>query len=258
MGNFRGHYLFFSDHINDTTALLVESEAQHAIKALRIRVGDTLDITDGKGRRYSCTVVHVGRREVACRIEGTMRFERESPQVHLYVGLPSRNAFERVVELVVPLGIDTITPLLCARSEPNWWEKKHKQISARMRQKAIAGMTQSLQVWETTIHAPLTLAQMLRCVSGNARLVAGFANAPSLSNVAATLTGCNQLIGLVGPPGGFTGEEADAFEHSNGVSVRLSAHRLRTELAASVLCASLRQMVPADPDGGELCRDREE
>jgi 16S rRNA U1498 N3-methylase RsmE len=44
---------------------------------------------------------------------------------------------------------------------------------------------------------------------------------------------------LIGPPGGFSAEEKKTLESHTVLTVKIAQQRLRTELAAAVLCSRI-------------------
>lgn len=234
-------YLFFSEDIQNTRLVLFGDEARHASRVLRVNPGDTVEATDGKGGWYTCTVRAVHKDRVDCHITNTERCPRGRPQIHLYVGLPAKQAFERCVELVVPVGIASVTPLICTRGQRGWWEKKWPHFVDRMTRKIRAGITQSLQPWEPALQQPAGLECVIRRIEGTC-VVADMEGAwPGTTHTGVAAQWYDTCHCVVGPPGGFTAQEKESLASVQTCAFRIARHRLRTELAAALLCAALQQ-----------------
>ena len=48
----------------ETSSTLPESESQHCVKVLRKESGDVIDVIDGKGHRFKCRLLEIGRAHV--------------------------------------------------------------------------------------------------------------------------------------------------------------------------------------------------
>ena len=57
--------LFFADRIDGGFCFLPEEEAAHCVRVLRHRVGDRIDVIDGAGTLYRCSLTDASPK-VAC------------------------------------------------------------------------------------------------------------------------------------------------------------------------------------------------
>ena len=108
--------LFFGKLENEKI-VLDEDETKH-IKVTRVKEGDTIEITDGKGVRYVCIVEKIKKREVICGILEKHIVERDSENKLLAVIPMGR--WERLrflIEKCVELGVDIIVVHRFKRSQ---------------------------------------------------------------------------------------------------------------------------------------------
>ena len=66
--------LFFDPSI-ETTGALEESEAHHAIKVLRLKQGDTIQVIDGKGHLFICSISTLTKKDCTVQIIQKQYFE---------------------------------------------------------------------------------------------------------------------------------------------------------------------------------------
>lgn len=220
--------LFYDPELQAGAFQLREVEARHAFQVLRKRVGDRLDLVDGKGGWYSAEVTDISKR--GCWLEvSLLRQEtaRASHQLHLLVA-PTKNIdrFEWILEKATEIGVDVIQPVLSEHSE-------RKRIRTdRLERILEAAMKQSLRPWLPSLKELLPLEDALRQSEvAHRRYLAylGAEGTPLLRNNYPT--GENVTI-AVGPEGGFSPDEA-ALALSQGYEfVSLGPNRLRTETAA--------------------------
>ena len=54
--------LFYTTNIQNGLAVLDEDEARHTVQVLRRKVGDAMQLTDGKGNLYEGEIVELGKK----------------------------------------------------------------------------------------------------------------------------------------------------------------------------------------------------
>ncbi len=99
--------LFFGEEKDGEIVLDVE-ETRH-VKVVRIKEGNVIRVTDGKGFRYVCIVERIGRRETVCRVLEKDMVETESED-RLIAVVPA-GRWERLrllIEKSVELGVDAV------------------------------------------------------------------------------------------------------------------------------------------------------
>ena len=117
--------VFYSPNVLETNAL-TEEEPDPCTKALRMREGDVVQVTDGKGNMYEAEIVLPDTVHTMLAIRSVISdFGKRRYRLHLAVA-PTKNIdrFEWLVEKAVEIGVDRITPLL----PPN---SRSKRISPR-------------------------------------------------------------------------------------------------------------------------------
>ena len=64
--------LFYTPHIQNGIAILDEVEARHAAQVLRKKVGDMMQLTDGKGNLYEGDIIELGKKTCIIGIKKTI------------------------------------------------------------------------------------------------------------------------------------------------------------------------------------------
>lgn len=124
-----------------TDPTLPESDSQHCVRVLRMREGDAVQVVDGSGHRYHCHIAIAHSKHTLLSIDSVEEQPRVWPADIAVAVAPTKHTdrMEWLVEKLVEIGIDRITPLRCARSE-------RRDINAeRLRKISVAAMKQSLK-----------------------------------------------------------------------------------------------------------------
>ena len=218
--------------------LLGGSTGRHAAAARRVRPGELLVLTDGRGSRAGATVLRTGRSEVLLAVAPAVRLPDPSPRVVLVQALPKGERSDLAVELATEAGVDEIVPWAAARCVARWTAERADKGAARWLAGARAAAEQSRRSAVPIVH---DLADM----AGVASLIAGAAGALILHEAGsqpireATLPTRGELILVVGPEGGIDPAELDAFTAAGGRPVVLGPQVLRTSTAAAVALGAL-------------------
>ena len=223
--------LFYCTEISGHLATLDENESKHAVRVLRIRVGETVQFIDGKGGWYTGTVVSADPRSTVIAIsEAQIQQEPLPYYLHLAVA-PTKNIdrFEWILEKATELGIDRITPIICERSE-----RKVVKTDRSFRV-VLSAVKQSLKAWLPTLDEPMAFGQFIRSGLSGQKMIAHCEAGQKLP-ITSLLIGAQEYTIMIGPEGDFSAEEIDQAEKAGFSSISLGESRLRTETAAITAC----------------------
>ena len=149
--------LFYSPYIDLPHHTLSPEESLHGVKVLRLKKSDTVYVTDGKGTMCTALVEEPNPR--ACRLLITDIAENYGARsYHLHIAVaPPKNSdrFEWFVEKATEAGTDTITPIICDRSERKILK------TDRSRRIAIAALKQCKRTQMPEIREPISFAEFL-------------------------------------------------------------------------------------------------
>ncbi len=221
----------------DGYVVLPDDEAAHAARVLRKRPGDEIVVVDGEGGWYRVRLDHVDRRSAAGVILEACR-EAGEPAYVLSIGLAllkNRGRFETFLEKAVELGVGEVIPLKTHRTEGAHlkMQRAGKVIVAAMKQ---CGRSRLARLAE-----PQPLARVLHGDPVDLAFIAHEQTAPE-HNLAAALTrspAARRIRILIGPEGGFTGEEIAEAQQAGYAPVSLGPRRLRAETAALVAASTV-------------------
>jgi len=94
-------------------------EAHHILNALRLTKGNSLIISDGKGKRFKGIISSVSRKEVFIRITEVLP-SIEIPRTALAIGITKGSKMDFIVQKSVELGVERIVPFSSKRTVPRY------------------------------------------------------------------------------------------------------------------------------------------
>lgn len=204
------------------------TEAGHA-KALRLRVGEQVALTDGRGM---VAFAEIGRESpVSFQIHHTAADSLPSPRYHLIQALAKNDRDEMALQSSVELGASSVTPWQSARSIVRW-DQKAERNRERWQAIAIEAMKQSQQTHLCKIEA-LASTKQLRPVG------VGLVLDPRATLTLDQVESAEDYTLVVGPEGGITDEEINTLSAAGFIGVRLGSSVLRASTAGPAAIAAL-------------------
>jgi 16S rRNA (uracil1498-N3)-methyltransferase len=229
-----GHHLFYSGNISGDTVVLDSGESNHAVSVLRIKAGQPLQITDGNGTVYDCLCVDIQKQSMPCKILNRTVIPKIEPELTLLVGIPDRDHFETILEHTAALGVSRIVPLVMDHCRKPWWES-WDGLRPRFVSKMIVSMKQCLYPYIPKLGAPALLGEVIGACEKP--LIVADQRGEKLCD--ADISRHKKLSCLIGPPGGISANELELLKQFDLLTISIAPTRLRTELAASVVCSRI-------------------
>ena len=108
---------FYPDpaRVTDGLEYLTKEDARHALKVLRLREGDRVEMLT-EGGRWIAGIDGIRGEEVALRKLEPLPSTEPSLQVTLFQGLPKADKMDLIVQKATELGVSRIVPLAMERS----------------------------------------------------------------------------------------------------------------------------------------------
>ncbi len=214
-------------------------EGRHAVTVTRIRVGGAVDVVDTHGTRVIGAVQGIDGRDTMHVM--VARLERAAPrQPHIVVvqALAKGDRGELAVEQLTEVGVDEIVPWSAAHCVVQWKADRLAKSHQRWADAAYAAAKQSRRSQFPVVAALADTAQVIaRIARADAALVLHESASRSIAPLGAGHTG--EVMIIVGPEGGLSLGELEAFSSAGATSVRLGPTVLRTSSAGMVAVAAL-------------------
>jgi 16S rRNA (uracil1498-N3)-methyltransferase len=214
-------------------------EGRHAATVRRLRPGEAVLLSDGRGGLAHAVVDAAGRDWVDLTVTGRADAAPPAPRVLLAQALVKGERGELAVELATEAGVDGILPWRAARCVARWEEgPRGEKALARWRSTVREAAKQARRPWLPIVEEPVTTAALASRVAAVDRaVVLHEAASERLADVPLPERG--ELLLVVGPEGGVTDAEVDALVSAGARPVRLGAEVLRASTAATVALGAL-------------------
>ncbi len=226
-------HLFYTPDLNAKhhTYLLSEEESKHCIKVLRLSIEDEVILIDGRGGWFTGKIIDSHPKRTIISITSSIfNFQKRNHYLHIAIA-PTKNIdrFEWFLEKATEMGIDEITPIICAHSERR--EVKIERLGKRI----TAAVKQSLKAYHPILNEPILFADFVSENKDCQKFIAHcFEDEKSyLSNL---IEKHGRYTILIGPEGDFSPNEIEIALLSEYMPISLGEARLRTETAALASC----------------------
>ncbi len=229
------------------TAVVDGDEGFHAGTVRRIRIGESLVLSDGAGTVADCVVVGVGKRSLTARVEQRRTATLPRPPVTVVQAIPKSERSELAIELATEAGADDFIAWQAQRCVARWEGDRGEKGLRRWRAVARSAARQSRRAWIPGVSGPLSTGQLCdvlgeRVAAGAAVLVLHESADRPLAQL--PLAEANSIVLVIGPEGGISAEEVDALTDAGAAVVRLGPTVLRTSTAAAVALGALGVLTP--------------
>lgn len=221
--------LFFGEifpavHIND-------EEQQHIIKVLRMRDGEEISVTDGKGNLANGKLVFEGKKVSLDIKEIKENLPDFSPKLHIAIA-PTKNIdrIEFFLEKATEMGISEVTLIQTEKTE-----RKILNIE-KLRKQSIAASKQSLRFHFPVINDLMKFSDFIKNLDPETTFVAHCNE--NLERIDLKEINLQEKITfLIGPEGDFSEKEIQILAEKGIKAVSLGNQRLRTETAGVFVAA---------------------
>ena len=221
--------LFFGEIFPDVK--INDEEQQHIVKVLRMREGEEIFVTDGKGNLAKGNLIFEGKKVFLDVKEIKENLPEFSPKLHIAIA-PTKNIdrIEFFVEKATEMAISEITILQTEKTE-----RKNLNID-KLRKQAIAASKQSLRFHFPKINDVTKLSDFIKTVDSETTFVA-HCDASFERTEISKIQNVENITFLIGPEGDFSEKEIKLLSEKGIKAVSLGNQRLRTETAGIFVAA---------------------
>lgn len=238
------HLVASLDGVDVGSTVSVEGdEAHHAVAVRRLRVGESVVLTDGRGSTVVGEVASTGKRVFEVTATSVSSSPAPEPALTVVQAIPKGDRGELAVEVLTEVGVAQIVPWSAARCVAVWKGERAAKSLSRWRSTAREAAKQSRRPWFPEVAEVASTADVMAQVSG-ADLAVVLHEEASESLASLSVPAAGRVVVVVGPEGGLTDDEVAALTDAGAHAVRLGPEVLRTSTAGVAAVSALLAQTP--------------
>jgi 16S rRNA (uracil1498-N3)-methyltransferase len=242
---------FFIDRIDpgEKCVKLTEEVSHHVESVLRLKSGDPVELRDGRGRAWQGVIADVKRGKVHIQVGSEQHLHNESSlKFTMALAFSRSDRMELVLRQATEIGVFRFVAFRAERSQyalsgPRLFKRKVRWSKIAREALCQCGRIKLPEICVVPdVPELISMASNwdsegvpgLRILASEDGMGRGLLDVWRVSPV------CNQVIGVVGPEGGWAQREVDSFLEAGFEAVHLGPRTLRMETAAIALSASIQ------------------
>lgn len=219
---------------------LEKTGAQHLIKVLRYKEGDTLNIFDGYGSSFEATVASANQKSTTIVVGQRINEQPESPlRIHICLALSKGERMDYAIQKAVEAGVSEISPMMAKHSVVRLDDKRKESRLSHWQGIIRHACEQSGRNIIPRINPVIDLPDLLTKVTGDRKLILDPVSNNTLGSIK---TRPASVVLLIGPEGGFAEDEINTAEKKGYEAIRLGPRVFRAETATVAACVALQTL----------------
>ena len=211
---------------------LEEEESRHVVQVLRHKTGDLLHLIDGKGSLVLAKIIEAHKKTCSLLFEEIIEHQEDMNKTHILISpTKSSDRFEYFLEKACEIGVGSITPLICKRTE------RSKLNYERMHKILISASKQSKKLHFPILNPSLSFKEAVNAFESiSQKYITSIGTKQAFSNIDFE----KEILVMVGPEGDFTEEEIQMAQSKSWNEISLGQSILRVETAGIVVASQLQ------------------
>ena len=211
------------------SAVIDGEDGRHISRSLRMRIGEALTVSDGKGFDYDGEIEEISGDAVTVALKKQYKNSSEPTlRVTLYPGMPKGDKLELITQKATEMGAVNITPVLTDRSVSRPDSKSAAKKQERLQRIALEAAKQSGRGAVPEVGAMISFKEAVRNAKGTKILFYEGGGLPLSKCLPENET---EAAVFIGPEGGFAPEEVEFAKENGVITATLGPRILRTETA---------------------------
>ncbi|MDQ8195393.1 16S rRNA (uracil(1498)-N(3))-methyltransferase [Coraliomargarita sp. SDUM461004] len=246
-------FLFPEASVESNLLTLDARESHHLVRVFRAKVGETVEVLDGRGTRYWGRIAATDAKAVRIEVDEIVRDAPPMPRVTLLQSIPKGKTMDLILRMATEIGAARVQPVFTHQGDVQIKGERLLSKVEKWRVTMIESCKQCGLGYLPDLAAPISLGDWLRDEprgEDSLRVVASLeAGSRPLREVLDAAGALQEVVVAVGPEGDFTAEEYAALAEAGFVPVRLGRNVLRAETAAAYILSVVDQCVNASARG---------
>jgi 16S rRNA (uracil1498-N3)-methyltransferase len=239
-------FLFPESTVGEDFLVLDPRESHHLVRVFRAKVGATVEVLDGRGKRYLGAIEVANGKAVRVAVDSVQEHALSGPRVTLLQSMTKPKPMDLILRMATEIGASVIQPLVTDQGERGQVKLDKWQLTM------IEACKQCGLSFVPQLAEPMALRDWLQAnppLDRSLRVVASLeSGSRALVETLHAAGAVEEVIVAVGPPGDFTAEEYALLRAAKFSAVRLGANVLRAETAAAYMLSVVDQVARNQED----------
>ena len=229
--------LFFVDELSGSkTQILDNDEAHHAIKVMRLKIGEEIKISDGEGSWVSGPISEVGKKSLKITVTSNGIERIKKPELVLVQAITKSDRNKEMLELITVAGVDRIIPWQADRCISKWQSNSYDKWRTSIKEAS----KQSRRVNLPKLEKVMSTKQIIEQMVVSDCIVVFHESADQKFSDLNISQSASTIYLIIGPEGGIAEGELEIFKTKGGNLVRLGEPVLRSAHAGFAALASIQ------------------
>ena len=232
--------LFFVDQIsNGTTQELSGDEGHHAVKVMRLQIGEQIKIADNLGNWVSGAITEVGKKSLKIDISERGNAQDLKPELIIVQAVTKSDRTKEMLELLTVAGADQIIPWQAQRCISKWQSDSTDKWLMTIKESA----KQARRVKLPVLSDAVTTNQLLKLFQVNDQVIVLHESAQSNISQLKFAENIKRIFILIGPEGGISEDEIAQLISVNAVVVQMGENVLRSAHAGFAALSGIQALI---------------
>jgi 16S rRNA (uracil1498-N3)-methyltransferase len=233
--------LFFVDQISSgSTQELSGDEGHHAIKVMRLQIGEQIKIADNLGNWVSGAITEVGKKSLKIDVAERGNAKHVKPELILVQAVTKSDRTKEMLELLTVAGADQIIPWQAQRCISKWKSDSTDKWLTTIKESA----KQARRVKLPVLSDAVTTNQLVKLFQAEDQIIVLHESAQLNLSQFKFVENTKRIFIVIGPEGGISEEEIAQLTSANAVVVvRMGENVLRSAHAGFAALSGIQTLI---------------
>lgn len=232
--------LFFVDQLsNGTTQELSGDEGHHAVKVMRLQIGEQIKIADNLGNWVSGAITEVGKKSLKIDVTERGNAQNLKPELILVQAVTKSDRTKEMLELLTVAGADQIIPWQAQRCISKWKSDATDKWLMTIKESA----KQARRVKLPVLRDAVTTNQLVKLFQVDDQVIVLHESAQSNISQLKFAEDVKRIFIVIGPEGGISEEEIAQLIAAKAVVVRIGENVLRSAHAGFAALSGIQTLI---------------
>lgn len=232
--------LFFVDQISSgSTQELSGDEGHHAVKVMRLQIGEQIKIADNLGNWVSGAITEVGKKSLKINVSERGNAKHLKPELILVQAVTKSDRTKEMLELLTVAGADQIIPWQAQRCISKWKSDSTDKWLTTIKESA----KQARRVKLPVLSDAVTTNQLVKLFQAEDQIIVLHESAQLNLSQFKFVESTQRIFIVIGPEGGISEDEISQLTSAKAVVVRMGENVLRSAHAGFAALSGIQTLI---------------